>query len=177
MILSVRNYKHANISMKLNINQFKKMLTDILAKLLPVGYKHSHVIFMFRKINDPSTVAEVMFLGKNDETSLKQYIVCCNPHISDILLTDCIAHEFTHIKQYHKGELQDLGKTEHVWQGKKKSIIEPIDYWFAPWEVEARGMEQAMGQYLFTKANVKSMKGLINHYAKAKGPSRGKDRR
>lgn len=166
MILSVRNYKYSNISMKLSINQFKIMLTDILAAILPVGYKHSHIIFMFRKINDPGTVAEVMYLGKDDETALKQYIIYCNPHVSDALLIECIAHEFTHIKQYHKGELRDLGKTEHIWHGKNKSIMEPIDYWFAPWEIEARGMEQAIGQYLFIKANVKSMKGLINYYAK-----------
>jgi len=48
----------------------------------------------------------------------------------------CIAHEMVHVKQHeHDGLDLETSMFKGVeWGG---------DYWFAPWEVEARGLEEA----------------------------------
>lgn len=52
-----------------------------------------------------------------------------------------LAHELVHVKQYAKGELKDY--MVHKWCRWKDEIfqVDDIDYWEAPWEIEAFGRE------------------------------------
>ena len=52
------------------------------------------------------------------------------------------AHEMVHIKQYELDGLELTAK-ESIYQGKKWIG----EYWFSPWEVEARGYELAFQQH------------------------------
>jgi len=51
-------------------------------------------------------------------------------------LVRVISHEVVHVKQF---ELEEI--SEKAW--KHQELGGELDYWFAPWEVEARGYEQA----------------------------------
>ena len=60
-------------------------------------------------------------------------------------LFQTLAHEMVHAKQYIKGELNFDRYEEDIaeWNGTHYSISDELDeaYWFAPWEVEAYGMQ------------------------------------
>tara|TARA_B100000131_G_C17857393_1_gene508570 strand:- start:78 stop:521 length:444 start_codon:yes stop_codon:yes gene_type:complete len=62
---------------------------------------------------------------------------------SDII---CItAHEMVHVKQYELDDL-DLSEDGNFWKGSKWLG----EYWFSPWECEARGYECAfLNHYLY----------------------------
>lgn len=50
-----------------------------------------------------------------------------------------LAHEIVHLKQYAMGELDE---NMNVWKGKR--IPSDMDYWDAPWEIEAHGREYGL---------------------------------
>lgn len=59
------------------------------------------------------------------------------------------AHEMVHVKQYELDGLE-LTRDESIFRGKKWLG----EYWFSPWEVEARGFEAAFEQhYLYYGSN------------------------
>lgn len=64
--------------------------------------------------------------------------------IRDELIT-VIAHEMVHVKQYEQDGL-DLTVVGSYMNGKEWKG----DYWFSPWEIEARGYEQAFLHYFTT---------------------------
>lgn len=62
-----------------------------------------------------------------------------------VYIIRAVAHEMVHVKQHEQDGLcleTEMFKGEK-WEG---------DYWFAPWEVEARGLEEAfLMHYLFSQ--------------------------
>ena len=50
-------------------------------------------------------------------------------------------HEMTHVKQFIKN---DFNLNSAKWEGKTFKLDNPSDYWFSPWEMEARAMERAL---------------------------------
>lgn len=61
-----------------------------------------------------------------------------------------LAHELVHVKQLARGELRQLQRGGYSWKGKKFLHITPDkeiwskQYNRLPWEIEARGMEEAL---------------------------------
>lgn len=53
-----------------------------------------------------------------------------------VYIIRAVAHEMVHVKQH---ELDDLCLETEMFKGEQWGG----DYWFAPWEVEARGLEEA----------------------------------
>ena len=87
---------------------------------------------------DKSTLAEVVEL-------FGSYAININPCIKGRRkLVELIGHEMTHIKQFEHDAL-DLDKCS--FKGNEYIIENDLDYWFSPWEIEARGMEQALWAY------------------------------
>jgi hypothetical protein len=87
---------------------------------------------------DKNTMAEVVEL-KNS------YAISISPAVQDERkVVEIIGHEMTHIKQFVYDGL-DLDRC--AFKGSEYIIENDLDYWFAPWEVEARGMEQALWAY------------------------------
>ena len=77
-------------------------------------------------------------------------IICIYPLVIEMGLEKCLEilfHEMTHIRQYWEGDLVALETGETVWKGEtygeEYSDPNAIEYWFAPWEIEARGHELA----------------------------------
>jgi hypothetical protein len=55
-------------------------------------------------------------------------------------MMETIAHEMVHVKQYSKGELVDLSRSNSTrWQNN--IIDKSTNYWDLPWEIEAHGKE------------------------------------
>jgi hypothetical protein len=58
-------------------------------------------------------------------------------------------HELAHVKQYVNDELE-LEKTHAVWKGKLR-VREDSHYWYEPWEIEAREMEDELDVAYFKR--------------------------
>ena len=63
-------------------------------------------------------------------------------------LIKSVMHEVTHIKQYIENGLR-MGAKVARYEGEE---YRDFDYWFTPWEMEARAMEQPMF-HLFEESN------------------------
>jgi hypothetical protein len=87
---------------------------------------------------DKFTLAEVVEL-------FGSYAININPSVKDERkVVELIGHEMTHIKQFVYDAL-DLDKCS--FKGDEYIIESDLDYWFSPWEIEARGMEMALWAY------------------------------
>lgn len=53
-------------------------------------------------------------------------------------------HEATHVKQYLKDGLSLNYSGKASFRGKEFQLDDELHYWELPWEVEARGMEEAL---------------------------------
>jgi hypothetical protein len=106
----------------------KKLLENIYLKI------------KFSKTLDVLGYAEVK--EYNNSGKPREFEIELNYNVSgpDILKT--LAHELVHIKQFVYGETNEALTR---WKGNK--VSNDTDYWFEPWEIEARGLEIA----LFTK--------------------------
>lgn len=57
----------------------------------------------------------------------------------------CLGHEMAHVMQYATGRLfeYDRNPARIKWNGQVM-LEDEVDYWFSPWEIEARGLEEAL---------------------------------
>lgn len=62
---------------------------------------------------------------------------------TDELFIRNLSHELTHVRQFMRNGLKPVGKSGWQFMNARFAYESDLDYWFAPWEVEARGMEQA----------------------------------
>ena len=71
--------------------------------------------------------------------------------LSREMALESLAHEMVHVKQYATGQMRDyLNDPDFVrWEGEAwVSDTDTLDerYWFAPWEIEARGWERGLSK-------------------------------
>ena len=75
------------------------------------------------------------------------------------LMLETVAHEIVHVKQFARGELQDLSSDINIckWQG---SIVkcDVVDYYDLPWEIEAHGRERGFFIRWFEQSRWKNCK-------------------
>jgi len=83
------------------------------------------------------------YIGDNHKP--KDFIITVERRLCKRETLLALAHEMTHLAQYAKGELKDLFRPVRMtkWKGEKFDA-ETVDYWSAPWEREARGMEMEL---------------------------------
>ena len=85
---------------------------------------------------------EEMLEGTADRIKSKRYEIRLNKYKlieqSDILVA--LFHEMTHVKQYDQNGFRFYNK-KAIFDGKEYSTDE---YWFSPWEMEARAMERPL---------------------------------
>ena len=61
------------------------------------------------------------------------------------LMLETIAHEIVHVKQFARGELQDLSSDINVCKWKGADVkCNAVDYYDLPWEIEAHGRERGL---------------------------------
>ena len=117
----------------------KRMMYQVV-ELFKIVLNLEGIIIRVRINNalDKNTMAEVVEL-KNS------YAISISPAVQDERkVVEIIGHEMTHIKQFVYDGL-DLDRC--AFKGSEYIIENDLDYWFASWEVEARGMEQALWAY------------------------------
>ena len=68
------------------------------------------------------------------------YEVRLNSRFNNKRVVQSIFHEMTHVKQFAFDGLE-MGRRVDKFRGKK---YKRVDYWAAPWEVEARKMEKKL---------------------------------
>lgn len=107
----------------------------------------------FYELEDPkSTLTVKLINGTNerdaataDRTKSKRYEVRLNysqlDEDSEVL--KALFHEMTHVKQFIHNGLRVFGCAAK-WEGRDMPIKDKSDYWFSPWEMEARAMEDPM---------------------------------
>ena len=130
---------------------------------------HEAVAFFVEKLIHPRTrdVLELSFVREDiEEDGLCEYEYdnitprCFSIEISKKLKGDefikTIAHELVHVKQYVTGQLKERYKpSSHLlWRNE---IVEPTEknYFDAPWEVEAREMEEKLFDLFENRNNKK----------------------
>ena len=83
-------------------------------------------------------LGEVDFDDSNHKP--KEFTITVDGTGSKRKIMETIAHEMVHVKQYSKGELVDLSRSNSTrWQNN--IINKDTNYWDQPWEIEAHGKE------------------------------------
>jgi hypothetical protein len=111
--------------------------------------------------DDKSTLYAKLITGKDepldataDRIKNKRYELRLNHHLlqdDEPELLKSIFHEMTHVKQFIVDGLRYNSKSGY-WQGKTYPTKTADDYWFSPWEMEARAMETPLW-HLFEEQN------------------------
>ena len=75
-----------------------------------------------------------------------KFLVALNPDIvwDDSELVKTIGHELTHVKQFIYNGLEFDLEDVVVFRGSEYRFENDLEYWLAPWEIEARGYEAAI---------------------------------
>ena len=68
--------------------------------------------------------------------------IACDLSKKDTMLV--LAHEMTHLAQYAKGDMKDMMRPARMIKWQNDLYDCEFDYWSAPWEREARGMEMEL---------------------------------
>ncbi len=90
---------------------------------------------------------EVFFVYGQETYCLKlddgKYLIVVDEGWRHLGLIGPVAHEMTHLRQYHLGHLVDEDDDQCNWKGDQyaDSLPETDEYFLAPWEMEARAME------------------------------------
>ena len=96
--------------------------------------------------------------GSCQQAGNNRFLLVINPNLPVSRFIQVVIHEYTHIRQTYSDKcITDCsGKT--VWRGKvySKHYIDPDrkEYWLAPWEVEAVGMQTIMCDYLENRLSI-----------------------
>jgi hypothetical protein len=82
----------------------------------------------------------------HDNLRPRDFTITIDKNLGEKDFLRALAHEMVHLKQYARGELRELYKPKKVvWKGVDHDVDSPDhDYWFAPWEIEAYGMEHGL---------------------------------
>lgn len=134
---------------KLNLSQLQAL--DFFADALLTKQLKRHIIvhIKFRKKLDVLGLTDVEDFnasGKPREFNIEVYR---KQSSKEILLT--LAHEFVHLSQYCRG---DLNPEMTVWRGEKVNADE-IPYHEQPWEIEAETLSHIIYNDYMEKYNVK----------------------
>ena len=79
-----------------------------------------------------------------EKINADEYIIYLHKDMSERRTIEVLGHELTHVKQY---VFDGLDLETAYFKGDYHYHDSDLDYWFAPWEVEARGMELAFWAY------------------------------
>lgn len=104
----------------------------------------------FYELEDPKSTLNVKLINgqyEKDEATAdriknKRYEIRLNRLllIDDSEMLKAVFHEMTHVKQFVENGLRIYHKAAR-YENTKYEILNAKDYWFSPWEMEARAME------------------------------------
>lgn len=131
MFISTRNIKNQNIKRKELV-----YMTNWMGDLL-MGSRLStkiHIDFIFKKIRE-----KALCLDNDDAYYPRIFEITIQDGLDRDEIIGAIAHELVHVKQFARRELTHLGSPNPKFKGSIFSS--DINYWDAPWEIEAYGRE------------------------------------
>lgn len=80
----------------------------------------------------------------NHDNGIRYFEIELDRNNSDRQILLNLAHEMVHVKQFALGEMKDgLKPATTYWQGVQVDDNQ-VDYWDAPWEIEAHGREKGL---------------------------------
>ena len=79
-----------------------------------------------------------------DKNRPRNFVISIDPNLSKKMTLIVLAHEMVHVKQYAKGELKDMLRTNKVKYLGELYDDEKMSYWSHPWEKEARKLETTL---------------------------------
>lgn len=108
-----------------------------------LGKRLSSNISVQIKFNDKTLSKDLYgFCDWNcDKKTPRNFIVSIQPNLTKKMTLFVLAHEMVHVKQYAKGELKDMIRSNMVKYLGELYDDEKISYWNHPWEQEARNNE------------------------------------
>lgn len=74
----------------------------------------------------------------------KEFLIRLDPTETRISTLKTLAHELVHVKQFARGEMVELIRTNYTKWNKKYIDEQRFEYWDLPWEIEAYGREYGM---------------------------------
>jgi hypothetical protein len=132
-----------------------KQALNFYAEFL-LGSRLSSNISIKLKFNDKNLGKDLYgFCDWNcDKVLPRNFIISVQPNLSKKMTLIILAHEMVHVKQYAKGELKNMVRSNMVKYLGELYDDEKISYWMHPWEKEARNNESVL--YKEFKRSLKS---------------------
>lgn len=96
--------------------------------------------------------------GSCQQSGNNTFKLIVDPNLPIRRFIEVVIHEYTHIRQTYSDKcFTDCGGRT-TWRGKtySKNYIDPDrrEYWLAPWEIEAVGMQNIMCDYLESRLEI-----------------------
>lgn len=88
-----------------------------------------------------------------DGDSVLIVLDCCEPWEAPELART-LGHEMVHARQYATGDLNMIDQRTVKYRRKYYRFSNAMEYWLAPWEIEARGYETYFEQWLHWNIDV-----------------------
>lgn len=78
--------------------------------------------------------------------ALNSYLIAINPEVDwqEPEFVKTIAHELIHVKQFTYDGLDFEAEDTVMFRGSYYRLENDMEYWLSPWEIEARGYENAI---------------------------------
>ena len=135
--------------MILECSGFGKRQTKILNEAVPffvqklIGYRTQSVLELSFVRTDMEECGMCEYEYSN--ISPRSFIIEIGKKVKGDEFIKTIAHELVHVKQYVKGELKEryTPRSHLLWHNKVVEVTED-SYYSAPWEIEARELEQKL---------------------------------
>lgn len=106
-----------------------------------------------------------VFILTNGSKATKKFTIVLDRERSLTEQVGDLAHEMTHVAQAATGRYQlRRWKTDQKvharWEGEELGLLEDLDYWTRPWEVEARAKETELAPAFWKTQRAPARKGL-----------------
>jgi hypothetical protein len=128
-----------NIQGKINSNI--KLAIQFFADKLISKQLQRHISIRITLVGDTHNYGEVEITDYNSRNQPRDFTLFIDKTLPEEEKIRTIAHELVHIKQYLYNELNEQMT---IWQGKKVSEDDYVNYDDRPWEREAYNMEKTL---------------------------------
>jgi len=133
-----------------------RYITNYMSSLIMSKQLCKNLRVIVKYVKDIDGDGDGRMIWLDDNHNPREYMIEINNTLKRDRQLEAIAHEITHVKQYAKGELKDMVRGANRVKWHSRPVSNDTDYWFEPWEIEARGFEAALTWYY--KAHVKDTK-------------------
>ncbi len=138
--------KTKHLSKVIKVADVKKIVERITTKLMPRISDDIKYVIMFTdgKTMPKDHEASAAILGGKYAARPREFEIIVNSNVHFKSFVRYISHELLHVKQWSCGKMYE-GAGFTTWLGRRYSNnYQDKNYWYLPWEIEARGYEDAL---------------------------------